>query len=232
MTDARTSSKTESVLQLKVRLLGISPMIWRRVLVPESMSLHALHGVLQVAMGWKAVHLFQFNIHGIMHVGPYMNAGPFLSGRPVDMPLSDFRFRLNAKFRYIYDFGCWWDHELRIEERVSTIPGKRYPICIGGSGACPPEECGGPDGYFAGREEATGLDAMEDIQFLAEIADQIVLQGNRSMLEDEDMRWRVEMASDRCRSRARFLETKFHRGGVNKRFRAGDHRRLKHQQIM
>ena len=66
-------------------------------------------------MGWEAVHLFQFNIHGIMHVGPYKNAGPFLLGRPVDMPLSDLRFRLNAKFCYIYDFGCWWDHELRIE---------------------------------------------------------------------------------------------------------------------
>ena len=35
-------------------------MIWRRVPVPETMSQHELHGVLQVAMGWEAIHLFQF----------------------------------------------------------------------------------------------------------------------------------------------------------------------------
>ena len=40
-------------------------MIWRRVLVPETMSLHELHGVLQVAMGWEAIHLFQFSVRGV-----------------------------------------------------------------------------------------------------------------------------------------------------------------------
>ena len=34
------------IVQLKVRLLGLSPMIWRRVLVPESVSLRELHGIL------------------------------------------------------------------------------------------------------------------------------------------------------------------------------------------
>ncbi len=47
-------------------------MIWRRVLVPETMSLHELHGVLQVAMGWEAIHLFQFSVRGVVHAGPYM----------------------------------------------------------------------------------------------------------------------------------------------------------------
>ena len=49
MTDARTASKAGSALQLKGWLPGISPMIWRRMLVPETMSLHELHGVLQGA---------------------------------------------------------------------------------------------------------------------------------------------------------------------------------------
>ena len=47
-----------SIVQLKVRLLGISPMIWRRVLVPESVSLRELHGILQVSMGWEGIHLY------------------------------------------------------------------------------------------------------------------------------------------------------------------------------
>ena len=51
MTDARTAPEKGLALQLKARLSGIGPMIWRRVLVPDTMSLHELHGVLQVAMG-------------------------------------------------------------------------------------------------------------------------------------------------------------------------------------
>lgn len=50
----------DPVIQLKVRLLGISPMIWRRVLVAASTTLRELHGVLQVSMRWKGLHLFQF----------------------------------------------------------------------------------------------------------------------------------------------------------------------------
>ena len=56
------------IIQLKVRLLGISPMVWRRVLVPSLTSLHELHGVLQVAMGWESIHLYAFDIYGIRPV--------------------------------------------------------------------------------------------------------------------------------------------------------------------
>ena len=40
-----------AVLQVKIWLVGISPMVWRRVLVPASFTLRELHGVIQVAMG-------------------------------------------------------------------------------------------------------------------------------------------------------------------------------------
>ena len=33
-------------------------MIWRRVLVPDSTSVHELHGIFQVTMGGEGVHLF------------------------------------------------------------------------------------------------------------------------------------------------------------------------------
>jgi len=49
------------IVQLKIRLLGISPMIWRRVLVPSSTTMRELHGIFQVAMGWKGIHLFVFD---------------------------------------------------------------------------------------------------------------------------------------------------------------------------
>ena len=50
------------MLQLKAWLHGISPMVWRRLLVPGSCTLHGLHSVIQVAMGWEGFHLYQFSL--------------------------------------------------------------------------------------------------------------------------------------------------------------------------
>ena len=58
------------ILQLKIRLLGISPMVWRRILVPGSASLRELHGIVQVVMGWTGIHLFEFTIRGVRYTGP------------------------------------------------------------------------------------------------------------------------------------------------------------------
>jgi hypothetical protein len=53
-------SPTPKILQFKVWLIGLSPMIWRRVQVPDSLTLRELHGVIQVVMGWEGIHLFQW----------------------------------------------------------------------------------------------------------------------------------------------------------------------------
>ena len=87
------------IVQLKVRLLGISPMIWRRVLVPESVSLRELHGILQVGMGWEGIHLYHFDIHAV-HYGSFE-----LSTKSPDIALSRFRFRECGRFAYFYDMG-------------------------------------------------------------------------------------------------------------------------------
>jgi hypothetical protein len=44
-------STAPEILQFKVWLLGIGPMIWRRIQVPASLTLRELHGVFQVAIG-------------------------------------------------------------------------------------------------------------------------------------------------------------------------------------
>lgn len=228
MTDAQCSPQSGSILQLKVRLLGISPMIWRCLLVRETMSLHELHGVLQVAMGWEGIHLFQFSIRGTIHSKPCLN-GP----GGIDTPLSTFRFRQNGKFRYIYDMNCWWDHELRIEDRTNPVPAKHYPVCIGGSGFCPPEDCGGPEGYYAGLEEAFSPEAMDDLRLFADFIRRLeIARDNPSLLlEDEDMHFDLEMAAERCEHRALFLTAdRFRRGPVNKRFRADEHQKFMHRQ--
>ena len=62
--------KSTRIVPLKVRLLGLSPMTYRRVLVPEPVSQWELHGILQACMGWDGVHLYYFDIHAV-HYGAF-----------------------------------------------------------------------------------------------------------------------------------------------------------------
>lgn len=97
-------------------------------------------------------------------------------------------FRCGDKFVYEYDMTDYWKHEVRIEAWLELQPRKRYPACVGGKGDCPPEECGGPVGYDECRIEALGLDAM------VEILDRVVLQDQPQLLDDNEIRGRLERA--------------------------------------
>jgi hypothetical protein len=50
-------------------------------------------------------------------------------------------------FRYTYDFGDWWEHEVTVEDVFTAEPDERYPICVAGGRACPPEDIDGAYGY-------------------------------------------------------------------------------------
>jgi hypothetical protein len=126
-------------LELEITLRDVEPRIWRWIVVPESVTLRQLHDVLQIAMGWDDSHLYLFSI------------GDADYGEVEDMnDLGDVRrTRLatlvepGAFFRYDYDFGDGWEHDVRVTRRT-TADG---PHLLGGERACPPEDCGGPDGY-------------------------------------------------------------------------------------
>ena len=50
-------SAGKSIVSLKVTLRDIKPPIWRRLLVPGTMTLGDLHQAIQAAMGWDNDHL-------------------------------------------------------------------------------------------------------------------------------------------------------------------------------
>jgi len=210
--------------QLKVRLLGISPMIWRRVLVPSSATLRELHGILQVAMGWEGIHLFLFDVYAVRY-------GSFeLHVANPDVSLQQFGLCENERFSYIYDMGDHWEHEVRVEA-INPPPKKTYPVCIGGSGVCPPEDCGGPHGYLERRDEADGYDAWKDMGVMTDFLEDVVAANAPDRPVSDFLSDDVEAAMERMVARKPFVEGKFLRGTVNKRFRAGDHRDLMRQQM-
>ena len=211
-------------MQLKVWLRGISPMVWRRLLVRSACTLYELHGILQVAMGWEGIHLYQFCLRSRRY-GSWE-----LSASSPDVTLAALRLRRGARFTYEYDLNIPWRHELRVEDHLAAEPGKAYPRCTGGSGACPPEDCGGPEGYMAGLDEATSLSALEDLDTMVEVLRAVVLERRPEALNDDETRWRLEEAVERSRARERAQGQPFSRRSVNARLRRGEHFELMHQQ--
>jgi hypothetical protein len=135
----------KTIFQLKVTLLGIEPLIWRRFLVPGGIMLHKFHKILQIVMGWEDYHLYGFTI------------GDFEYGIPDPESPYDFKDSRKTKlqkavsekmkFAYVYDFGDNWQHEIQVEQILKADKGLFHPVCLGGKRACPPEDVGSTDGY-------------------------------------------------------------------------------------
>jgi len=133
------------IFQLKVSLAGVRPPVWRRVLVPGGYTLDRLHRVLQHAMGWRDCHLHSFEIDGLQYGEPDPD-GELALRDELDVRM-DAVVGKGSRFRYTYDFGDWWEHDLVVEDACTADPDERYPSCLYGERACPPEGVGGPSGY-------------------------------------------------------------------------------------
>ncbi len=122
------------------------------------------------------------------------------------------------------------DQPVRIENQLGLEASKTYPVCTGGGGACPPEDCDGPAGLMAGCNGALSLDALEGLDTMAEIISQVVLERRTDLLQNEDTRWRLEGAAERSKAREHAQGCPFSRGTVNAHVRKGEHLDLMHQQ--
>ncbi len=144
-------SAPREIYQIKVTLLGASPPIWRRLLVPADMTLARLHDVLQAAMGWQDCHLHEFLIgqrrFGIPNPDDRLMGMPPVSNES-SVRLSTVLGRIGAKAGYTYDFGDGWEHSIVLEKRMPADPKLKYPLCSDGKRACPPEDCGGIGGFY------------------------------------------------------------------------------------
>jgi hypothetical protein len=135
----------DPIYEVRIDLEVKTPAVWRRLRIPATVPLYRLHLLIQAAMGWQNRHLHEFTIGGV-HYGP---ASPDLGLDLVD----ERKAVLNQlagegeRFTYTYDFGDSWDHAITVERVLAAEPGGRYPVCVAGSGACPPEDCGGEPGY-------------------------------------------------------------------------------------
>jgi len=147
--------KATNVYQFKIVLKEIGPIIWRRIQVPETYTFWDLHVAIQDAMGWMDYHLHQFIIFnpktgerefiGIPDEDDWDTEMTILEGWKI--PIVSY-FSLQTKdAEYEYDFGDGWRHKVTLEAILPLDTSQKYPICLEGERACPPEDCGGVGGY-------------------------------------------------------------------------------------
>src|SRR5713101_7839663 len=141
-------AKPVKVYQIKVTLRGSHPPIWRRIQMRCDITLAKLHRILQCVMGWEDAHLHQFAI------GDQTSACPARTTQARAKAETNGNTKLSevvpgerSQFRYDYDFGDNWQHVLVVEKILPPEEGVRYPVCLAGARACPPEDVGGLPGY-------------------------------------------------------------------------------------
>ncbi|QDU59422.1 Plasmid pRiA4b ORF-3-like protein [Planctomycetes bacterium Pan216] len=142
---------TKRCYQLKITLIGSDPPIWRRIQMNHG-TLDELHHHIQLAMGWTNSHLHQFIINDEYYVDIHILGEDDDFSRSRDSTRTKLSGLLprNGKpvsFLYEYDFGDSWEHEVILEGWLPLDNNVRYPRCLEGARACPPEDVGGIWGY-------------------------------------------------------------------------------------
>ncbi|GIY10375.1 uncharacterized protein y4hQ [Caerostris darwini] len=145
-----------NIFQFKISLKCIKPRIWRRIQVPSDYTFQQLHFAIQDAMGWQS-RFYNYHLHSFelrvprsgmkIEIGIDHEFSPSECISEETAYINEYFLIPKAKATYLYDFGDNWEHGVVLEKILPAVSGDKYPKCIGGKRACPPEDCGGYDGY-------------------------------------------------------------------------------------
>lgn len=197
----RVRGASSLVLQVRATLADVKPKVWRRLHVPSDCTFWDLHVAIQDAMGWLDYHLHSWKIvkgarktkaeFGIPDDDPF-------PGMPTVLP--DWEASVMAwlttpghQALYTYDFGDNWEMLVELEALLGAERGVRYPRCVDGARAGPPEDVGGVPGY------ADFLDALADPtharhdelrEWIGGEFDAAAFDATRIQFDDPQVRWR------------------------------------------
>lgn len=186
----KTLDKRKSIYQLKIHLLKVSPMIWRRIQVRGDTTIAELHYIIQLVMGWSDEHLNCFTINGRKY-GVYHDGGLQFTDNSMEVYVSDLQLKKNRKFSYTYNFTVQWVHEIRVEDILPESPDSTYPICLTGKRACPPEIVWGPDVYpiFLGALSSFQFEMIQALEKLMRGKDSHLGRIEEAYIDRGDQLW-------------------------------------------
>ena len=151
----KTVAFKNRVLQFKIEVLDIEPLIWRRILVPAEYNFWDLHVAIQDSIGWFGWHLHHFEIKGKGKRKKVQIGIPDFYQMDVEndifpgweIPVLDYFNDLGVTADYFYDYGDSWRLSVKLEGYIFQERGMKYPVCLDGERAGPPEDSGGVAGY-------------------------------------------------------------------------------------
>lgn len=192
--------KYRKVYQFKIALRDISPLIWRRIQVPETFTFWDLHVAMQDAMGWSDCHLHRYEMMdtGSREIKQIGWPDPEFSGEReiIDerkAKIAEWFTMEDRSASYDYDYGDNWSHQIELEEILEKNEGTDYPVCMDGKRACPPEDCGGAPGYEELLEAISdpGHPEHEEItEWLGNTYDPEHFDAAEILFDDPEERWK------------------------------------------
>ena len=144
---------SHEIYQFKITLNDSAPKVWRRILVPTDYTFFDLHVAMQNAMGWTDSHLHAFrfankeNRWWAINIATPSPDDPFEVVDERQAKIADYFGKTFGQCAYEYDFGDGWEHTVLLEKTLPKKAGEKYPQCVVGKNACPPDDCGGVWGY-------------------------------------------------------------------------------------
>ncbi len=142
-------SHFDRIARIRIQLDDWQPDVWRRVELPLTATLKALHDLIQAAMPFDDYHLFEFRADGKRYAIPdpeWDNMGDRTYSAKTTR-LGTLVDRGVTKLAYTYDFGDDWRHTVTIEAIADADPAVDYPRYLDGAGRAPPEDVGGIPGF-------------------------------------------------------------------------------------
>lgn len=151
-------SETAKEYHLRIKLKNSPVPVWREVKIPSNVCVEFLAHVIITAMGWNNTHLHQFkdgniiykNRHDLMEgskiLHPFFSRAEYAAAE--DHSIADLLKEKQRRVIFEYDFGDSWEHEVWIKGIRDYAEGEEPTLAfVKGTGACPPEDCGGVWGY-------------------------------------------------------------------------------------
>ena len=200
----------EPIARVRIELREIEPKVFRRVDVPLSSTLQALHEIIQITFDWWGYHLFEFD------VGDRIYGEPMFDDDLIDRRVykaAGIRLRTLIdrgveRFLYTYDFGDDWRHDIFIESVGDGEADIEYPAFVDGERRAPPEDVGGVTGFMEFLEAA--LDPLHE-----EHEPMVTWYGKPFDPGDIDERWmRLRLSTLAARRRGALMR---HRGTARQR---------------
>ncbi len=146
------TSGTVPGFDLRISIEDSEPLIWRRLLLPETLTVAQFHLAVQAAFGWENRHLY-----GVRATDPAGRERRIIgdddgaqelraesASAVVLCELLDPQ-KPGTGFVYDYDFGDSWTHRVELLGSADLQPGEL--LCVEGDRRGAIEDSGGPHGY-------------------------------------------------------------------------------------